>query len=131
MTKEARAFLGTGKGLNYVGEHAYAYSGVLAIPANDLTTLLKFNTGKSYVVAEWSLSGLFSVAQNGEIHFVLEINGQEVINTKYSGAYDHGYADYPEPIILPPHSLIETKMTHNQGGATIDMSNTITGRVYG
>jgi len=130
MAKEARAFLGTGKGLNYVGEHAYAYSGVLAIPANDLTTLLKFNTGKAYIMAKWNLSGLFSEVGNGEMHFVLEINGQEIINTKYSGAYDHGYADYPEPIILPPHSLIETKVTHNQGGVTIDMSNTITGRVY-
>lgn len=130
MAKNNKAFLGTGKGLNYVGDHAYAYSGVYAVPANDLTTLLKFNTGKSYVVAKWSLSGVFSSVGNGITHFVLEINGQEVINTKYSGAYDHGYADYPEPIILPPHSLIETKMTHDQGGVTIDMSNTITGKVY-
>jgi len=128
--KRTATFTGPGQGLNYVGDHAYAYSGVLAIPANDLTTLLKFHTGKSYIVAKWNLSGLFSEAVNGEVQYVMEINGQEIINTKYSGAYDHGYADYPEPIILPPNSLIETKMTHNQGGITINFSNTITGRVY-
>jgi len=45
--KRTATFTGPGQGLNYVGDHAYAYSGVLAIPANDLTTLLKFHTGKN------------------------------------------------------------------------------------
>lgn len=113
------------------GKHCYAHSGAVSIPANSLTELLNFRTGQDYIIATWSLAGTFSTIVNGEVNYVMQINGVDVINTTYSPAYDHGYADYPETILLPPNSNIVTKMTHNQGGVEINFMNNILGEVYG
>ena len=121
---------GTGSSVNYIGKHAYAYSGAVSVPGNALTELLNFDTGNQYILATWSVSGAFSTAANGTIQFVMEINGEDVINTTYSPAYDHGYADYPESVLLPPNSNIVTKMQHNQGGIDIDFLHVVIGEVY-
>ena len=38
----------TGKGIRYVGTHAYAYSGSVGVDNNE-TTLLEFTTGTGYI----------------------------------------------------------------------------------
>ena len=42
---------GTGSSLNYIGKHAYGYSGVIAVN-NVEKTLLQFSTGNLYIVAK-------------------------------------------------------------------------------
>ena len=40
----------TGKGIRYIGSHAYAYSGSVGVDNNE-TTLLEFTTGAGYITA--------------------------------------------------------------------------------
>ena len=48
---------GTGTGLNYIGDHAYAYSGEVDNDGSSATTALKFTTGNEYVL--------------GQMHFII------------------------------------------------------------
>ena len=45
----------TGPGIRYIGDHAYAYSGVITVN-NTTTTLLDFTTGVGYIVAKYQPS---------------------------------------------------------------------------
>ena len=122
---------GVGNSLNYIGKHAYAYSGTISIPANNLTSMLRFNTANnSYVVATFQFTGSFSSLGNDSIRYQLLINSEVVEDTEYTPANDAQYADTPTPILLPPNSLIEIKATHNQGGNNIDYQAMIVGEVY-
>ena len=81
---------GTSQGLNYVGEHAYAYSGNLTVGSTGSVTALKFATGNSYVVGKFSpqYNGnhsedfLYTFILNGETLFVLTLKdqGNQVFN---------------------------------------------------
>ena len=43
--------VGTGKGLNYIGDFAYAYSGAISIAqSSPEQTMLKFSTGSAIIV---------------------------------------------------------------------------------
>ena len=124
---------GTGTSLNYVGQHpqhAYAYSGTVALPANSLTTMLKFSIGSSYVVATFQLEGDFLQIANDAVHYQILLNGEAILDTEYSPAHDSNYADTPTPILIPPYSDIEILGTHNQGGQNINFQAMIIGEVY-
>ena len=49
---------GTSTSLNYVGKHAYAYSGDVSV-SGSLTTMLEFTTAEQYVVGHYQIHGLF------------------------------------------------------------------------
>ena len=42
----------TGKGIRYIGNHAYAYSGIVAVDTN-LTTLLDFSVDNNYIISKF------------------------------------------------------------------------------
>ena len=46
---------GTGTGINYIGEHAFAYSGTVAIAPNSFTRMLRFNMGPQYLSWDFSI----------------------------------------------------------------------------
>ena len=122
---------GTGTNLNYIGQHAYAYSGTVSLPANSLTTMLKFNTGNnSYIVGTFQLEGDFTQVGNDSVRYQLLIDSQVIFDTDYSPANDAQYADAPTPILLPSNSQIEIKATHSQGGVDIDFQAMVVGRAY-
>tara|TARA_Y100001951_G_C11032991_1_gene126017 strand:+ start:18 stop:428 length:411 start_codon:yes stop_codon:yes gene_type:complete len=122
---------GVGTNLNYIGKHAYAYSGTISLPANSLTTMLKFSTGNnSYVVGTFQLEGDFRQLGNDGVRYQMLLDGQVIFDTDYSLANDAQYADTPTPVLLPSNSIIEILGTHNQGGSNIDFQAMIVGEVY-
>ena len=43
----------TGTGIRYIGDYAYAYSGVISVVDGNETELLGFTTGSGVIVAEY------------------------------------------------------------------------------
>jgi len=125
----SNSFTGPSESFELVGDHGYGYASV-SIPANSLTTMLKFRTGNFYTVAKWQIEGNFQTIGNDAIQYVLLLNGSTIVDTSYSPANDVGYADTPTHIIIPAYTEVETQMTHNQGGQNITFQSLITGRIY-
>jgi len=118
---------GIGQALIYIGKHAYATSGAIALTDSQsaaVDTLLKFTTGNSYTVGKLDIS---DTATGSETMFLdLTYDGQSVIlNT--SDSHD---ANSPLrfDILIPPFALVELKM--GTGGSSINASAFITGEVY-
>jgi len=125
---------GTSKGLNYVGDHAYANSGGVIITNGVDATLLEFTTGTSYLVGTFAF-GLNHTDVSGSKAFgyIMSIN-DEIVFENYDTSDADGDMFYNGAstvlnILLPPFSKIKFE------GSTTDGSNitcfgSITGRVY-
>lgn len=94
---------GVGKGINYVGKHAFAYSGNVAATSAE-TTLLEFATsGRSYLVGTIQVSS--GDDSNDDLRMALYLNDEIIsaeIYTNTYNAYVDGYND--KAIIIPPNT---------------------------
>ena len=118
---------GTGSVINYIGEHAYANSGIIAVNNNE-TTLLDFTTQNSYIVAEVQFNMLADTAD--DMFYRIKINNEVTNGYLTIGAQQSTDSNNVLPILLPPFSRIV--MTATNAGSSTGRDNTcvIVGRVY-
>jgi len=116
----------TGLRLNYIGEHAYGYSGDItpAGAADPDTVMLDFISGSGYIVG--SLSWNCDNSTTPDEFYQFELNGEIIYFARYASAADASN-DQPYDLILPPFSHLVVKMG-NTGSSK--MTATFTGRVY-
>jgi len=119
---------GTGTSLNYVGQHAYAYSGTIAITGSD-TTMLEFVTAEQYILGELNFSGVWGNLGSSAVTMTLNINGEDTIVNTVANTSARDVEGTPYPILLPPFSKIIISMTQ-ASGSDRDFQATIVGRVY-
>ena len=118
---------GTGSSINYIGEHAYAYSGPVtdAASGSAATSCLKFTTSNSYIMA--TISWLTNYQGGNDTFVDILLDGQSV----YTGVYDtdpHVVNDQPLQILIPANANFEFKW--GVSGVTREMSVVLAGRVY-
>jgi len=118
---------GTGTGLNYLGEHAYAYSGNVTFGTGDYTSLLNFTTGGTYIVGYFQVSSTSGSGVNTDSRILL--NGEAIMQNEYGStgptAPDAGNPTY---IIVPPYSNVKFDFVSQSGDLTFQVM--FTGRVY-
>jgi len=118
---------GTGTSLNYIGEHAYAYSGLVGIP-DTATTMLDFSTGNSYVNATFDYGN--STTSGDDIQFKINLNGETIMVTHTRGPVNSSNAGLQPNLILPPFSRVQITGI-NFGSSTERLCVvSIVGRVY-
>ena len=117
---------GISKGLNHIGNHAYAYSGAVSSDGSSAadTTALEFNTGSSYLVGFFSFQT--TEVGGGACFIDLKIDAQTIIQVTWDGD-SHGNRTQPLEIVLPPFADIEV-LTGTANDRTI--TTQITGRIY-
>ena len=118
---------GIGTGLNYIGNHAYAYSGLVAI--NDgAPTMLDFSTGNSYVNAVFDYGNC--TTSGDDIQFKINLNGETIMVTHTRGPVNSGNAGLQPNIIIPPYSRIQITGTNFSSSTDRLCVVSIVGRVY-
>jgi len=119
---------GTGAGLNYIGNHAYAYSG--AVDANNVeTTALQFDTGNEYIVAEFNLSS--SQVTGDDFRFRIEMNGEDIMVTTITGPYDISeHMNQPLKLVIPANTKVRVTFTNVSTTNAREWFATMSGRVY-
>jgi len=130
VTPEA-SIASTGKGIRYVGDWAYAYSGLIASSGTEGSpiSILEFTTGAGIIVAEFSCCKSDTVTERGL--FAVTLNG--AIVTKQ--IFRTGVSSYDETfpmvfkVILPP--LTEVQLLSGFEYPSGDVTGSMTGRVYG
>ncbi len=123
---------GIGKGLNYVGDFAYAYSGLVAVAPTE-TTILDFSTGGSLFVGtiQFLYASQADTAPADDCFYKLEINSESVLqylDTGYGSNHSRSPHD-PSPIIIAPFSKV-TVSAEMGSSNTINQVCLIVGRVY-
>ena len=124
----------TGKGIRYIGNHVYAYSGFQ--PASTAGNLVfEFTTGAGYIVGTFQFNAFIETQgdpTNGAIGSALiKFNGERVILLKTSGASETMPAFATSEVIIPPFTDIVVYLDASEITATEEASINLTGRVYG
>jgi len=116
----------TGKGIRYIGNHCYAYSGVIALPSS-AETYLDFTTGSGYIIAKIKISADWSGLGGNELYIAFYINGEQIMFERDTGNnYVPGNLEWP--IFLPPRTHLEIKLN---ASAAQEADVIFIGRVYG
>jgi len=129
------SFTGPAQALELIGDHAYAYSGVVeAAASGDIdvaTTYLNITTGNFYTVGKFQFyqtSGssnaiTFAVKINGAVILMYPVEGRVVRN----GSQDENFA------ILTPYTevlVVGIAGTIGSAGSVANGAVTYTGRIY-
>ena len=122
---------GVGTSLNYIGNHAYAHSGLVATATSEATQL-KFTTGNEYIRATVMLNGGVNptnVAAGINTLFYIIMNGSKISCVKVgeTGAEDMPTC-YLYKLLIPP--LTSFEVTGDSDYTDYFTSVTMTGRVY-
>ena len=117
---------GTGSVLNYVGEHAYAYSGAITCDNNE-TTLIDAATGNNYIVAKFQPSVIADTSDN--MQFNVKINNELITRVQITSST--ATTPYEEvEIIIAPNSRLEITCLNQSDTSANDCAAMLTGRVY-
>ena len=123
---------GTGGGLNYIGNHCYAFSGMFEATTS-AQTMLQFTTANAYAIAKLTVSGAIDSATAGNglsTVFVVSVNSEEVLRIKVDTDQEDSPTLEVVPLLLEPYSKIEVTSISNGDVAARKTSAALVGRVY-
>ena len=95
---------GIGQRLNYIGNHAYATSGMIPGSTSSNTTYLEFETGNGYVVGELQQG---STNETTRKTVFVSYDSQTVIQMDVDNAYPFPN-DYK--LLIPPHTKVKIEL---------------------
>jgi len=118
-----------GKGLTVVGDHCYAYTGVVGTGASGtFAEYLNFHSGKGYIKGRLMVQ--YAVAVGDSIEWQIIMNGLNIAVSE--SAHQVGsdtFVDFVD-LIIPPLTNVIWKITNLSGSTAHDVTCTFTGRVY-
>jgi hypothetical protein len=117
---------GTGTNLNYIGNHAYAYSGEISANDNE-TTMLDFTLGANqYFVGKVQFS--YFGGTNQDCQHNIKINGELIQRYRVTSAQSE--PDNFLPIIFVGGDRITITSKNLVDSASLTTLVTVTGRIY-
>ena len=118
---------GTGSSLNYIGNHAYAWSGFADFDDNE-TTFLQFTTGNEYSILQLmptrADAGLSADSQTR-----VYVNSEKVFNVIHKDG-NRPAETAPYNILIPSFSKVQITMINTTNTTTLNGAVMLTGRVY-
>ena len=118
----------TGLGIRYIGDYAYAFSGILGIN-NVETTMLEFTTGSGFIVAEFQF--MYCDVGSDDFRYNISLNGTPTSRYSLNAGTLQSNTNTPLNLILPPNTLVVCSAVNRTGASAQDQAVTMTGRVYG
>ena len=123
---------GTGT-INYIGKHAYGYSGTFA-SSQTTATMIEFDTNhNTYIVGQFVLMGGLKYASdaNGRVSvFKVSVNSEVVALVKSDPQATDYTGDVKLPILLEPNSNIKLEVISNDNDADQTVTAMFVGETY-
>jgi len=117
-----------GKALNYIGRHAYAYSGGVA-GDNTEFTVLEFETNSQYIAGFWRVG--YATATYRNYLFRLLFNEIEVEEFELLTSQIQSNQQFQHELIIPPFTKVKVVAANTEDSTTQSVNAIITGEVYG
>jgi len=115
---------GTGTSINYVGNHAYGYSGIIQGTGGE-DVLLKFSTSSEYIVGEWA--PIYASDAGDNATWSVKLDGQIIWEVVSTAATQASFGNMGNKILIPPYSNVEFLVTI---GNNREVGVAFAGRVY-
>jgi len=127
-TASPASFAGTGKLLNYSGNYAFGYSGIIDV-ADTETTLIDYITSIQTFIGNWQ--GYYYESPYGEdFRFVLYLNDLKVAAFTTEGS-TRGHSRSPLDIVVPAFTTVKITAQNVTDTTPREMMASIVGRLYG
>ena len=126
--KNIATFLGPQKGLSIVGDHCYAFTGVVETTAAFQTFLDFQSPGKRYIKAH--LDVLWGEFSGDSIEWNLLMNGVEVMDALNTHTANYYFPITHTDFIIPPSTHVVWRIINNSGSTGRNVSAVLRGRVY-
>ena len=123
---------GTGSSINYIGNHAYANSGVIQIQTSEVTHL-KFNTGAEYLRGTFELQGAVNLEDINDgiiVAFIITMNGEVIAQPKVGTVSEAMPTVEHYKMLIPPFSSILVQVKGGADPTGWKTSASFVGRVY-
>ena len=123
---------GTGTSVNYIGNHAYAYSGRIQINTSNVLHL-SFTSGNYLFVGEMTVSAGIKV---GDVDdgttgvFTLAYNGTNLMLLKVESTSSDMPSNTTIPVIIPAYTEVSLTVKSNGTGAGYFTTGSMSGRIY-
>jgi len=126
--KQVATFLGPNKGLVTLGEHCYAYSGLISVAESELNLLL-FHSGKLYIRGTAQFN--YASVSNQDYKYKIYFNNQIV--QQFNHVQNNPDVITPNvviPIIIPPLTEVKMSAVNTTDTASLDQIVSFVGRIY-
>jgi len=118
---------GTGTSLNYIGNHCYAYSGVVGV--NDTEkALLKFSTGNEYIRAIIQFNG--GAAGGGDNYIYRVKYDSQIVQEYVTNSNTDDAPNQKLNLIIPPFTNVECTAVNASDNSSNDQIVSLSGRTY-
>ena len=117
----------TGKGIRYIGDWAYAYSGNILVP-NSLTELNNFTTGAGVLIGKWYPG--YAEQSGDNMQFIINLNENEIYRTTLDSRLVGNPFQYIN-IVIPPLTAVKITCENKTSASNVTMQSNLVGRVYG
>ena len=123
----------TGKGIRYIGEYCYAYSGVIDLAGATTATQLEFTTGSGLISGEYTFGAdANDIDSNAYLGFLIYLNNILMYQRSLRAASSGNWNIFgPLPLIIPPFTTVKVESETTDSGGTTHTYGDFTGRVYG
>ena len=121
---------GTGSSISYIGNHAYAHSGLIGSATTEATQL-KFSTGNTYITATLMLNGGVDPSNIGNginTIFYINMNGERISAIRTETNLEDMPSTMLYKVLIPANTDFE--VTADSDFTGYNTSVTMTGRVY-
>lgn len=126
------SFTGPATALEIIGDHAYAYSGLIAASTSSVT-YLEFTSGSYYFVGQFQFNAPLEEADPGsgvEASCRIDFNGTGIVLVKGNTDLNNEEGSVSQNIIIPPYTIVAVKVDCHQTDANRFGSATFVGRIY-
>jgi len=115
-----------GKGVRYIGNHLYAYSGSVTVGSGGAVDAIDFTSGGGYALIN------FFPAYNGNFSedflFTFKLNDLEIFSVLLNDQENQPFLGVD--ILVPPFTLVNVEITPSGHTTNRSLAAVITGRVY-
>jgi hypothetical protein len=121
---------GTGKTLNYLGNHAYGYSGVVETDNNE-TTLLEFEVDTTLL--KGIIQFYYAEPSNDKFLYTVYVNNVAIVKYQVFGPNDTNgehLLSLPIYIVIPPNTVVKCTAINNENSNSRGQCANFSGRVY-
>ena len=120
---------GTSSSINYVGNHAYAYSGQIISGSGTTKTMLDFSVAANSYVDATVQFGFGGARSNDDERVEIFVDGELVAANVYNNNYERAELN-DFRVLLAPSSRIEVKIVKVSGTGDVPSFAWLRGRVY-
>ena len=123
----------TGKGIRYIQEYAYCFSGTFQA-STSAATMLSFTSGSGVILGEFTFNGqiyYIDGTAGGHSVFKISFNGVIIHLTKCDTAGNDSPVQTFQRVIIPPNTSVLVECISSENNANELLTATFTGRVYG